>query len=531
MTTLAIRRVTPPPDALIVFLVLAGFVVVWEVASRTILSGQYILAGPVDIVLRLWSDAPLYGRALEITLTEAAWGFVIGNGAAILLAALVALAPRSERTVQGLALVVFCLPLVATGPVLRVVFGPGDGPQITLAALAVYYTTFVPLMVGVRAIPESWQDLVASYGRGRWQSLIQVRARASVPYLVAGLKVAAPAAVLGAMVGEFTGADRGMGVLVIQAIRSLDVEATWAIATLATAASIAAYLLAVLVGRILSPGMPPMLLTARPAGTGRGFLARFGLGALVAFSTAVLVLVTWQGAMVLFDLSPFFAKRPGDVLAYLVTGADATAHRAQVFGALGETLAVTVPGYFAGLLFGVTMACLFELFPVARRSMTPIAIALRSVPIITTAPLLIMAFGRGAAGLIVIVAVMTFFPTLVACAEGLRRTPGQVIDFFDSFSTGRIRTLCLARLPAMLPAFFAAARIAVPTAVLAATVAEWLSTGTGIGNLMALTYSTSAYNILWSCVVVLTVVSVIGYGIVAAIERLVLSEVAPEQVS
>ena len=78
--------------------------------------------------------------------------------------------------VAALALLVFCLPLVATGPILRVLFGPGDGPQVTLAALAVYYTTFLPLLVGLRAAPASWFDLVRSYGRGRLTELVQVRA-------------------------------------------------------------------------------------------------------------------------------------------------------------------------------------------------------------------------------------------------------------------------------------------------------------------------------------------------------------------
>lgn len=525
------RRIAPTWDALAVVAGLALLLLLWELACRTILAGQYILAGPVDILGRLWEDAPLYGRALRVTLTEAAWGFVFGNAAALALAALVAVAPATERTIQGIALVVFCLPLVATGPVLRVIFGPSDGPQIALAALAVYYTTFIPLVVGLRAVPDSWRDLVASYGRGRWQSLIRVRARAAVPYLVAGLKVAAPAAVLGAMVGEFTGAERGMGVLVIQAIRTLDIEATWAIATLATAVSIAVYLLVVVVGKVLSPGMPPIILAARPDNSNRSTLARVAASVLVAVGTAALTIALWHGAMSFLGLNPFFAKRPADVFAFLVTGPEAEAHRALVLGALGSTLSVTVPGYFAGMAFGVLAACLFELMPIARRTMTPVAIALRSVPIIATAPLVIMAFGRGAAGMVTIVAVMTFFPTLVACAEGLRRTPGQVIDFFQSFLVGPVRTLVLAQLPAMVPAFFAAARIAVPTAVLSATVAEWLSTGTGIGNLMALTYSTSAYGVLWSCAVVLTLVSVFGYALVGIIERLVLTQVAPEQVT
>lgn len=511
----------------------AGFVLViagWELLARTVLAGSYVLAPPSAIAARIVEDHALYGRALGITLREAALGFLFGNLAAIALAAFVSILPRTERVVQGLALIVFCLPLVATGPILRVLFGPGTGPQVTLAALGVYYTTFVPLVVGLRAVPAGWLDLVASYGRGRLPAFFHVRARASVPYLVAGLQIAAPAAFLGAMVGEFTGADQGMGVLSIQTMRSLDVDGTWALAAIATAVAIAGYLLVGAAGRLLAPGAPPLLLAvARSTQPGA---ARRRLSALGVFLlTTAIVLIVWQGVMDLFGLNRFFAKRPLDVAAYLATGPEAAEHRAVLFSALGDTLVVTIPGYLAGLALGAVIAAIFQLLPLVARIATPVAIALRSIPIVATAPLIVLGFGRGLAGMLVIVAVMNFFPTLVTCSQGLRQTPGQVIDFFSVFATGRVRMLFLARLPVMLPAFFAAARMAVPSAVLAATVAEWLATGTGIGNLMALTASTSNYNMLWSCVVVLTVVSVCGYLLVGAAERWALTRFAPEQVT
>ena len=149
-----------------------------------------------------------------------------------MLAALVAVVPATERVVLRVALVVFCLPLVAMGPLLRVVYGTGDGPQVTLAALAVFYTTLVPVLVGLRAVPQAWSDLVASYGRGRLTTLTTVRARACVPYLFAGLQVAAPAAFLGALVGEFTGAERGVGLLTINSMRALRTDELWAVATI-----------------------------------------------------------------------------------------------------------------------------------------------------------------------------------------------------------------------------------------------------------------------------------------------------------
>ena len=234
--------------------------------------------------------------------------------------------------------------------------------------------------------------------------------------------------------------------------------------------------------------------------------------------------------MSLLGLNPFFAKRPEDVLAFMVTGADAEAHRAAVLGALGTTLSVTIPGYFVGLAVGVVIAAVFELMPVVRRTMTPIAIALRSVPIIATAPLVILALGRGAAGLLTIVAIMTFFPTLVARRRG----------FADTRSSDRLlRQLCR-RPGAENSSLRECLQCSPPSSPRRGSRfrlrcsrrrAEWLATGTGIGNLMALTYSTSSYNVLWSCVVVLTIVSVAGYALVGAVERIVLAQVAPEQVN
>lgn len=513
---------------------LSGLVVMlaaWEAMARFGFGQLYIIAPPSAIVVRIVEDQALYGRALGTTISEALLGFVFGNLAAIILATMVVALPRIERLAQAIALVVFCLPLVATGPILRVIYGPGWGPQITLAALSVYYTTFVPLVVGLRAVPPSWLDLVASYGRGGWTAMTVVRARVSLPYLIASLKIAAPAAFLGAIVGEFTGADRGIGVLSIQAMRTLDVDGTWALATIASAVAIIGYALVGWIGRALSIGDPPVLLVSPMVKAPKKRWLKLGMMVGAPMLSILVILFLWQFSMDRLELSRFFAKRPGDVWAYLVSGSQAAAHQAELFSALWDTLIVTVPGYLVGLGLGAGLAAVFCMLPAVEKIVSPVAIALRSIPIVVTAPLLVMAMGRGSLGMVSIVAVMIFFPTLVSCLHGLRQTPGQVLDYFDSFRAPPLTQLFLARVPAMLPSLFASARMAVPMAVLAATVAEWLATGTGIGNLMALTNSTSNYNMLWSCVTVLTLVSVAGYSLVAMLERRVLSRFAPEQVT
>lgn len=100
---------------------------------------------------------------------------------------------------------------------------------------------------------------------------------------------------------------------------------------------------------------------------------------------------------------------------------------------------------------------------------------------------------------------------------------------FDSYAAGPVRRLVHLRIPAMLPAFFAAARMSVPAAVLAVTVVEWLATGRGIGSLMALSASLSDYDMLYGAVVAVTLLSVALQGLVAALEARVMAVYAPEQ--
>jgi len=503
-----------------------AIVILWEMAARA-LTGAYVLAAPSEVIVYLIEHRALLARNLAITLENAALGFVIGNLSAILLAMAALVWPRSERVITSLALLVFCLPLVATGPILRVFFGPGPWPQIALAALAVYYTTLIPLLVGLRAAPASWFDLVRSYGRGEAATLFHVRTMASLPYLFAGLQIAAPAAFLGAMVGEFTGAEAGMGVLTIRAMRSLDVEMTWALATLATLVALLAYAAIGLLARRILLDAPPVILAAPDAGTVR---RRGGRVAEIVI-TSVVALTIWWAGLTLLDLNAFFAKRPGDVIEALLFAPDAAATRSTLTGALAETSLFLLPGYLAGLAVGAALAVVFTILPMVSAVAMPVALALRSVPIVTTAPLVVLILGRGATGTIVLVAIMVFFPTLVACLHGLRQAPGQILDVFDSYGAGRIRRLVQVRIPAMLPALFAAARMGVPASVLAVTVVEWLATGKGIGSLMAMSASLSDYDMLWSAVVIVSILSALGYAAVGWLERRVLEVYAPEQLA
>jgi sulfonate transport system permease protein len=496
---------------------------------RRLLTEAFVLAAPSEVAAYLVQDWALMLRALGATLGNAAAGFAIGNLAAVALAGIALIWPRAERVVTGLALLVFCLPLVATGPILRVFFGPGAGPQIALAALAVYYTTLIPLLVGLRAAPDSWFDLVRSYGRGRLAALVHVRAMAALPYLFAGLQIAAPAAFLGAMVGEFTGAERGMGVLTIRAIRALDVEMTWALATVATAVSILAYLAIGSLARRILLEAPPVILAAPPAAGGH---RSGGMGRRRWHAGAGRCAWAMGGCDPGVRPQPVLRQGAGRRLrtrscTCARCGRHARRHRRSAGRDRGVPAArLSRRACGGGGACGAACPC-----SGCRGHAMPLAIALRSVPIVTTAPLVVLLLGRGATGTITLVAVMVFFPTFVACLQGLRQAPGQVMAVLDSYAAGPLTRLVRVRIPAMLPAFFASARMAVPASILAVTVVEWLATGSGIGSLMALSASLSDYDMLWSAVVLVAALSALGYGAVGWAERRVLARYAPEQMA
>ena len=231
-----------------------ALLVVWSVLATTILSQADGVPRPWQVVSSLFSDGwTFYRPHLKQTGGEALTGYVAGNLLAFACGLLVLLVPPLERVVLQLAVASYCLPLVAVGPILSIVF-TGSRPMSALAALAVFFTTLVGVLLGLRSADPASLDLVRAYGGGRWQQVRRVRLVAALPSTLAALKIAAPAALLGAIIGEYLGrVDSGLGVAMTISEQQLAVPRTWAIAMVAGAVAGAAYALTSLVGRLLTP--------------------------------------------------------------------------------------------------------------------------------------------------------------------------------------------------------------------------------------------------------------------------------------
>jgi ABC-type nitrate/sulfonate/bicarbonate transport system permease component len=147
------------------------------------------------------------------------------------------------------------LPIIAIAPILSITFH-GQAPNIILAALSVFFTTLVGTLVGLRSADQTSLDMIRAYGGGTVKQLTKVRLRAALPSLFAALRIAAPAAILGAIIGDFFGADRGLGVAMIAAQTALEIPRTWGIAIVAAGLAGVAYGITALVGRLLTPWAP-----------------------------------------------------------------------------------------------------------------------------------------------------------------------------------------------------------------------------------------------------------------------------------
>lgn len=252
--------------------------------------------------------------------------------------------------------------------------------------------------------------------------------------------------------------------------------------------------------------------------------------ALVAFLLTAAVLVgLWYLFLKLTGVGSYVGKTPTDVWGYLSHAEQGATRRSELVAATRTTMWQAGLGYLVGTAVAVAVAVVFVLSRAVERAVMPIALALRSVPIVAMIPLLAYLFGRDLLGSMMVVAIIVWFPTLVFMTFGLRSLTREQFDLLKALHASKWQYFLKARVPAALPSFFAAAKVTAPAAILGALINGWLTTGDGLGNLMLLSTTSSKYARLWAAVVVVTLLSMLLVALVTALESVVLARFAPER--
>jgi NitT/TauT family transport system permease protein len=233
---------------------LAAFIAIWK--AIVIISGfpPFILPSPELVAARFisaWADGTIAPHAFR-TLYEVALGFGIGATLALVVGYLLARLPLAERLLSPYLVAAQAVPILALAPLLALWFGPGLTAKIVICALIVFFPITIATMVGVRAVDARLLELARSLRATRWQVVTTLEIPAALPAIFGGLRVGVTLAVVGAIVGEWAGADRGLGLLVNIAKGSLfDIPLLFATLLTIALLGIVLYGLVVLVERAL----------------------------------------------------------------------------------------------------------------------------------------------------------------------------------------------------------------------------------------------------------------------------------------
>ncbi|GAA4555736.1 ABC transporter permease [Pseudonocardia xishanensis] len=277
--------------------------------------------------------------------------------------------------------------------------------------------------------------------------------------------------------------------------------------------------------------------TVSNAQASRALLRKVGR-AVVTIVVALIVLgLLWQALLLVFDVSEFVGKSPIDVFQYLFSAdpprgvrpasMSAEQARAESFGALGNTLLNALIGFVSGMVIATAVAVAFVLWKPVEFAFMPIAMLLRSVPLVAMAPLLLLIFGQGKVGIAVIAAIVVLFPVLVNVVVGLNSASPQSLDLIKVNGGTSVTALLKVRIPAALPEFLASVRISVPGAFVGAMLAEWLVGFSGMGGVLSGYRGAGNYGGVWTIVTLSVVASIVIYEIATIVEAWALSHWGP----
>ncbi len=222
---------------------LAIVLLIWQGIVWALSVPIYLVPAPTDVLVALYNDRILLAQNAVPTITEAALGFLLGNVVAILVAISFVYNKIVEDLFYPVAILIKTIPIIAVAPVLKIMLGNGIEPKVLIAALICFFPTLVNAVQGFRAVNPQLIELMHVLSASKTQVFRRVRFYAALPYAFAALKVSVTMCVLGAIVGEWIGANSGIGYLILQSMYVFDTPRLFATIIVASLMAISGFAL------------------------------------------------------------------------------------------------------------------------------------------------------------------------------------------------------------------------------------------------------------------------------------------------
>jgi NitT/TauT family transport system permease protein len=210
------ERILPPIISALLVIIL------WSIAIQVFLIPEFLLPSPKSIVDAMVDDRDYFLEHGLTTLLEASVGFSLAVVLGFILGTMFALFGLLERMLLPYAIASQAVPIVAVAPLFVLWLGTGLASKIAMAALICFFPMVVNTARGLRSVGDQYLALMHIYGATKWQIFWKLRFPASLAYLLSGMRISAALAMIGAIVAEYAGADRGLGYVIMQSTYRLD---------------------------------------------------------------------------------------------------------------------------------------------------------------------------------------------------------------------------------------------------------------------------------------------------------------------
>ncbi|MBQ5999926.1 MAG: ABC transporter permease [Clostridia bacterium] len=242
-------------------------------------------------------------------------------------------------------------------------------------------------------------------------------------------------------------------------------------------------------------------------------MKRINRANLPAAILVFLMLMLWQGLAMGMDAA-YILPSPSQVLQRLweLRGPLLTAH-------LPSTMLVVGIGLSISIVLGLALAILMDYNPVAEKALYPIVIASQTIPTTALAPLFVLWFGYTVWSKVLVTVLMTFFPVTITVFDGFKSVRTEMKELMFSFGASPYQIFRKLKLPAVLPYFFSALKMAIPLSIIGAAIGEWLGAQSGLGYFSRRMMTQLDGAGVFAPILLLSVAAMLLVGIVSAIER------------
>src|SRR5437667_4167156 len=238
-------------------LTLVGALALWEAATSVFQIPNFIMPAPSAILAEGWEWRYRFIGHTWVTLYETVGGFVLSVVVGVPLAVMIVYSPALKRAFYPLIVLTQAVPKIAIAPVLLLMVGHGEIPKVIVAFLVAFFPIVVDTATGLAATPPELLDLRRSYRASAFKTFLKVRLPMAMPFFFAGAKVAITLSVIGAVVGEFVGSDKGLGYVILSATSYWKTELAFSSMILLSLMAILLFGAVSLVERLVCPWLAP----------------------------------------------------------------------------------------------------------------------------------------------------------------------------------------------------------------------------------------------------------------------------------